>query len=222
MATITTGELIFWYTGNGVYSGIGCTLSLGGTIGTTVGTSASIPSGSVQNVFRDVTGTESAASSTHYVAIALRNAHSEPATPHDLTSAICWIDGYANLGSPADTISIATERPIGNPPIIQSINSINATTVQVNSFTTSWITEVSSSALNASVLGSSIGVGTIREGEWAGIWLRRFVPSGAGAASNRSCTIKVQGETSGSPFVGPIQQCFVVGWTGNQFYVIPK
>ena len=54
---------------------------------------------------------------------------------------------------------------------------------------------------------------TLGPGEWVGVWLWRTIPTGANAFSNRDCTIKLVGETTGSPRV-TIEKSYVVSF-GN-------
>jgi len=183
---LQASDLEFRYTDNATQSTN--TLSLGGTIsGTTIPTTS-------PNVFDDVTADESETGDTEYRAIGLINT----SATFDFLDVKVWITGYNRAASGADTISFALENPQGSPSSIQTIpdESTGPDTdkfVVATGATVSWTEEGSPS--------TTLTFGTIPAGgsNWMGIWLRRKVPAGAEAYSNRSCTIKVRGETTGSP-----------------------
>jgi hypothetical protein len=77
------------------------------------------------------------------------------------------------------------------------------------------------SASLATTISANFGATTLAAGSYFGIWLKREVPAGASAYSNRSCTIKVQCETTASPFTQTITREFKVGWIGKNFYAVP-
>ena len=183
---LQASDLEFRYTDNADQSSN--TLSLGGTI-----SSNTIPTSS-PNVFDDVTADESEAGDTEYRAIGLINT----SATFDFLDVKVWITGYNRAASGADTIYFALENPGGSPSSIQTISD-ESTAPDTSKFTVatgdtvSWTEEGSPS--------STLTFGTISAGgsNWMGIWLKRVVPAGATAYSNRSCTIKVRGETTGSP-----------------------
>jgi len=196
---LTSLDLVFFYTNNADITTN--TLSLGGTISPNT-----IPSGTINNVWDDVTGDESYSGDTEYRAIALRNTHAT----NDFLNVYVYTTGF-QAGSPADTISFALEKPGGTPASIQLIDDEEDSTNKLNpnkftvatGATVSWTTEGSPS--------NSLFFGTLNAGDWLGIWLRRVVPAGAGAKDNRSCTLELKGETTESPPV-PFKVRFVVNW----------
>lgn len=199
---ISSTDLVFYYTATA--SGPGdATLSLGGTI-----SASTITDALANNVFDDVTGDESASGLTEYRAIVLKNEN----TTINLTSSSIWITGYTRSGDTADTISFWVEAPSGEPASIQTIAS---TTVEPSAAV--WTDEGSPSS--DTIFTGTVGTGTIgMNGDWGGIWLRRVVPAGASAYNNRSVTIKVEGETSASPFE-KLSTEFAIDWTDGFFNI---
>lgn len=204
---IESTQLVFEYT-DAATGPSDAIQSLGGTI-----SGNSIQSGLANNIYDDVTGDESSSGDTEYRAIAIQNEN----TTINLTSASIWIDGYVRAASGADTIYFSTQAPSGDPASI-SVISDESTWDPTPSFTPNWIEEGSPS--NTVALEGTVGVGTLgMDGDWSGIWLRRIVPAGASAFSDRSFTLKVQGETSASPLVA-VTRIFVVNWTKDAFSVV--
>jgi len=202
-------DIVFYYTGNATGPSDN-TLSLGGTIST-----HTIPDATANNVFDDVTGDESASGDTEYRAIAVKDTNSS----YDMLNTKVWIEGYTRAESGADTIYFALENPGGSPASIQTIAD-ESTAPDEDKFTVktgatvSWTEEGSPS--------STLEFGTVNAGEWFGIWLKRVVPEDASAYSNRSVTIKVQCETTASPFRHTVIKEYIVNWSGKNFYVIPR
>jgi len=207
---IQASELVFEYT-DGATGPSNANLSKGGTI-----SGNSITSGLSNNIFDDVTGDESQNGTIEYRAIAIQNEN----TTINLTSAKVWISGYVrdDAGTP-DTIYFAVQTPYTTTvPHSISFLSDEYSWTPVPSFTPTWVVEGSPS--NTVNLEGTVGVGTLgMNGDWCGIWLKREVPAGATAFNNRSCTIKVQGETSASP-LRTIEKTFVVTWTKDAFNVV--
>ncbi len=193
---ITSSDLLFKYTGSG--SASNPELSLGGTI-----SSNTIPSGTDNNLFDDVTGDESYSGVQHYRAIGIHNSNST----HILMNAKLWITGYSRATSNYDVIYFGTERPSGtggNPD--GTIQTIGSETIAPSGIT--WKEEGSpSDTIN---LSGKDYVGSIGPNDWSGIWLQRSIPPGAVAYNNRSCTLRVQGETSASPYIYRITKDFRV------------
>jgi len=202
-------DIVFYYTGSATGPSDN-TLSLGGTI-----SAYTIPDATANNVFDDVTGDESASGDTEYRAIAVKDTNSS----YDMLNTKVWIEGYTRATSGADTIYFALENPGGSPASIQTIEN-ESTAPDENKFTVktgatvSWTEEGSPS--------STLEFGTVNAGEWFGIWLKRVVPADASAYSNRSVTIKVQCETTASPFRHTVIKEYVVNWAGKNFYVISR
>jgi len=202
---ITESELLFKYTGSG--STTNPELSLGGTCSTNT-----IPSGVANNIFDDVTGAESASGKTEYRAIGIHNSN----TTHVWMNTSIRVEGYVRSTVTPDTISFGVEKPQGTGGDPEgTIQTIASETVAPSGI--SWTEEGSPSAW-VQISGKDY-TGSIGPDDWAGIWLRRVVPAGASAFNNRSCTIKVQGETSASPEIHKVETVFVVHWTDSLFTV---
>jgi len=203
---LSADSLEFRYTNNASHTTN--TLSLGG----------SISSNEITNniVFDDVTADESQTGKTEYRAIGLINLDPD----YDYLDVKVWISGYDRASTKPDTISFALEKPSGGNGAIQGPLASETTAPNENSFvvdtgaTVSWTTEDS---------GSTLTYGTIDHGGdmWMGIWLRREVPAGAEAYSDRTCTITVRGETSGSP-LEILEKTLIVKWTKDAFSVVEK
>lgn len=199
---ISSTDLVFYYTGLASAPG-DATLSLGGTI-----SADTITDALANNVFDDVSGDEAATGLTEYRAIALKNEN----TTINLTSASLWVTGYSRSGDTADTISFAVEQPTGSPASITLIAD-----TETDPSLASWQAEGAPSS--DTVASGTVGTGTVgMNGDWFGIWLKREVPAGASAFNNRSVTIKVEGETSASPF-DKVAVEFAVDWGPNLFNV---
>lgn len=202
---ITESDLKFKYTGTG--SSVNPELSLGGTCSPNT-----IPSGISNNIFDDVTGSESSLGATEYRAIGI---HNTLATHIWLNTSI-RVEGYTRAASNYDVIYFGVERPSGaggSPD--GTIQTIASTTHAPTGI--SWTAEGAPSAWVA--LSGKDYVGSIGADDWAGIWLMRSVPAGAAAYSNRSCTIVCQGETSASPLLYKVVTKFRVDWNGSDFKV---
>jgi len=197
-------DIVFYYTGEAT-GPANNTLSLGGTI-----SAYTITSGLANNVFDDVTGDESETGDTEYRAIAVRDTNAT----YDMLNTYVWIQGYERASTGADTIYFALENPGGSPASIQTIADEETApdetkfTVKTGA-TVSWTEEGSPS--------SSLFFGTVEATEWFGLWLRRIVPAGASAYTDRSVTIQVQCETTASPFRKTIIKTYVAEWKGQNF-----
>jgi len=194
---ITSSDLLYKYTGTA-----GTTnpeTALGGSLSLNT-----IPSGVANNIFDNVTGDEASSGIQHFRAIGIHNT----IATHVWMNTSIRVDGYTRAASNNDVIYFGVEKPsgtIGNP--LGTISTIAAETVNPG---VSWTAEGAPSAwvaISGASFTNSIGVD-----DWAGIWLQRSVPAGAAAFSNRACTVKVQGETSASPFVYQVESKFVVHW----------
>ena len=192
-------DIVFYYTGEA--SGPeDNTLSLGGTI-----SANTIPDNVANNVFDDVTGDESETGDTEYRAIAVKNTSSE----FDMLNTKVWIEDFTRAATRGDTIYFALEKSSGSPSSIQSIPD-ESTSPDESKFVTkigntvSWTEEGSPS--------NTLEFGTVNPGEWFGIWLKRVVPSTASPYSNRTVVIKVQCETTASPYRYTVLKEYVICW----------
>jgi len=202
---ITESDLLYKYTGTA-----GTTnpeTALGGSLGPNT-----IPSGVDNNVFDDVTGSESSLGEQHYRAIGIHNT----LDTHTWMNTSIRVDGYDRAGSNYDVIYFGVEKPVtgaGDPDgTIQIIGSETTAPAAIG-----WTAEGAPSAYIA--ISGTDYTGSIGADDWAGIWLQRSIPAGADAYSNRSCTIRVQGETSASPLVHQVSAVFKVDWTDTIFNV---
>ncbi len=202
---ITVDDLLFKYTGEAGTANP--ETSLGGTCGVNT-----IPSGLDNNIFDDVTGDESSLGAQHYRAIGIHNTLGT----HIWMNVKMWTTGYLRSGSNYDIIYFGKEQPAGaggDPD--GTIQIVSAETVEPSGV--SWIEEGAPS--NTIDMDGKDWVGSIGADDWAGIWLQRSVPAGAAAYSDRSCTLRVEGETSASPYIYGVALEFRITWTPEKFNV---
>ena len=198
MATLTSADIVFYYTG--AASGPSDnTLSIGGTI-----SGDTITSALANNVYDDVSGDESATGTIEYRCIAVKDTHASA----DMLNAKVWITGYTRAGTSNDVMYFAMQAPTGTTVDLcaDPYTGPNTThfTVPVGN-TVAWTAEGAPS--------STLTYGTLAHGSWFGIWLMRSVPVTASAYSNRSVTIQVQCETTGSPLY-TVTKSYVVNFDG--------
>jgi len=202
---ITETDLLFKYTGTG--STTNPALALGGTLGVNT-----IPSGIANNIFDDVTGDESQTGKQEYRAIGIHNTLSG----YIFMNTKAYITGYARSGTSFDVIYFGTEKPagtVGSPDgTIQIIASDSVAPSGI-----SWIEEGSPSS-TISISGKDY-VGSIGADDWSAIWLQRSVPVTAAAYNNRSCTLRVEGETSASPEIYHLVVDFKITWKEKEFSI---
>jgi len=200
---ITESDLLFKYTNNATT--VNPELSLGGTLSPNT-----IPSGVDNNLFDDVTGDESSLGAQHYRAIGIHNT----LTTHIWMNTKAWITGYNRAASNYDVIFFGTERPSGTGGTPDgTIQTIPDEYTEPTGIT--WIEEGSPSD-TVDVSGNDY-VGSIGPDDWAGFWFQRSVPAGAVAFSNRSCTLRVEGETSASPYIYQLAVEFKITWDEKGF-----
>jgi hypothetical protein len=185
LATLTTSDIIFYYTNTG--STIASNLSLGSTINSNV-----ISDSVNNNVFDDITGDQSASGIIEYRCIACKDIHASAS----MLNTKVFISDYSRAVANNDVISFALENPTNGTNPVQLIGSdtIAPNTslfIVANGSTVNWVEEGNPS--------STLSFGTIDASKWMGIWLRRVTPSGANAFGNRTVTITILCETTGSP-----------------------
>jgi len=195
---LSPDSIKFYYTGNATGPSNN-TLSLGGTI-----SPYTIPDATPNNIWDDVTGDESANGDTEYRGIAIKDV--DPT--YSMINPKVWISGFYRATSNADTIYIA-----------RSTFPLNSNTMGIctnessipNESGLNWIAEDSGSGGTQSTT-IDFSPGTLNPGNWFGLWLKRVVPKGASAWTNRSFTIVVQCETTASPFRYTITKTCSVSW----------
>jgi len=207
MPALSSLDIEFYYT-NGATGPSNNTLSLGGTI-----SSSTIPSGTLNNIFDDVTGDESENGDTEYRGIAIYINTVNTGASRDAIHPRIWISGYDRAGSGADTIFIAA-----------STFGLNANTMGTctnedsapNETGLLWVEEGSPSNTIYFDSGGSPSTtepgteGTLNSENWVGLWIKRVVPSGASAYSNRSCTITFRCESTASPYTEIVERTYEI------------
>jgi hypothetical protein len=211
-------DIVFYYSA-GATGPANNTLSLGSSIGAA---SATIPDATANNIFDDVTGDESASGDTEYRGIYFKDTNAT----YTMINPRIWITGFVRSGANYDTISIAG-----------STFALNGNTMGVCANESSapgetgltWVVEGSPSntiGFDTSGLPTTVSANwvnkTLSAGNYYGLWLKREVPVGAAAYTNRSATIRVQCETTASPLIKIVTTDIVVNWTKNQFYAFAK
>jgi len=207
MATLSSSDIYFMYTGEA--SGPSdATLSIGGTMNVNTITSAQ-----ANNIFDDVTGDESTSGEMEYRCIAIKDSH---ATAQMLNAKV-WITGFVAAGGTADTINFAIQETSGGSLSNEIADVYTAPTQEftvpaAGGGTVAWTEEGSPS--------NTLTYGTVdANGGWFGLWLSRTVPPSSDAFSNRSVTIQVQCETTGSPLY-TVSKKFLVNWGRDAFSVV--
>lgn len=202
---ISVADILFKYTGTADTSDP--ETSLGGTCAVDT-----IPLATDNNLFDDVTGDESSLGVSHYRAIGI---HATLAT-YIWMNTKAYITGYTRAGADNDVISFAVEKPVtgaGDPD--GTIQIIAGETFAPTGVT--WTTEGAPS--NTMDLSGQAYANSIGPDDWAAIWFRRAVPAGAAAFSNRACTLRVEGETSASPYIYNVVVDFKISWYEGHFSV---
>jgi hypothetical protein len=146
-------------------------LSLGGAK-----SSVEITTNVVENLFDNVTGTESAAGDTEYRGIYFHNAHGS------LTANAAKVYITSNTTSSGDALAIgvgtaainATEQTIANESTAPSAVSFSAPTDYAG----------------------GLALGDIPAGQHKAIWIRRVVDAAAGATDNNVATIEIGVDTA--------------------------
>jgi hypothetical protein len=149
--------------------------SLGGTE-----TSTQIASDTAQNLFDNVTGSESLAGDIEYRCFFVRNTNATLT----LENAKIWI--AQNTSSGDDTIAIA----LGNV----AVGTSNEQTIAAGGKTAPSSPTLSFST-SATSSGTALSIGNIPPGQHKGVWLRRTVNAGAGAYTNNQFQFTVEGES---------------------------
>jgi len=200
---ILESDLLYKYTSTGTT--VNPELSLGGTCNPNT-----IPSGVSKNIFDDVTGQEAADGKIEYRCIGIHNTLST----HVWMNTSIRVDGFVRHASSPDSISFWVERPAGtggNPD--GTVQIVTADTIAPTGAT--WTAEAAPSAWKQ--ISGKDYIGSIGADDWGAIWLKREVPAGAEAFTDRSCTLRVQGETSASPTIVPVSIVIAVHWVGKEF-----
>jgi hypothetical protein len=163
-----------------------------------------IPDATPNNIWDDVTGDESANGDTEYRAIAVKDTN----PTYSMINPKVWISGFYRAPSNADTIYIARSTfPLNSNTMGYCTDESSSPTESI----TDWRSEDSGSGGTQSTT-IDFSPGTLNPGNWFGLWLKRVVPKGASAWSNRSFTIVVQCETTASPFRYTIAKTYSVSW----------
>jgi hypothetical protein len=132
-----------------------------------------------QNIFDNITGTESQSGDIEYRCVYVHNNHGSLT----LVDAKIWF--VSNTTSGDDTVDMALDGTV-------AINGTEQTIANEG-------TEPSSPTLTFSnpTSGSPLTIGNIGPGQHKGFWLRRTVNAGAAAVTNNQFSWIVEGETAG-------------------------
>ena len=173
--SIVASELKFYLTGGA--SNTDADASLGGAPNFTTG---EITTDELNNVFDDVSASESEAGDIEYRAIAIKNT--------DATINLTEAKIFMATQPTESTIAIAFEEP--DTSEIQSV--INESTApETVSFTAP-----STYATGIAVNSEGDASGTVGSADWFGVWIRRTVTAEAGALANDYFEISTQGATT--------------------------
>lgn len=171
---IVASDIEFRYSGgSGNTSANAC---LGGAISTAGGGTAD--TGVKNDLFDDVTSSEAAAGSVEYRGIYVKNNHGTIT----LEDARIWVS--------SDTSSASDELDIG--VAVEAVNASMATIANETTAPTSVVFSHPTTYAGGLALNGSTG---LTAGSFKGVWVRRTVTAGAGAASVTG-TLSVQGNTA--------------------------
>lgn len=151
------------------------------SLGTYISTTQ-ITNNTLNNLFSNITGDQSAAGITKYRCIFVHNAHATLT----LQSPVVWISASA-LNN--ETISIATDN-VG----VTNLGSSSAQATNVANETTA--PSAVSAFSTPTTKGTGLSLGSIGPGQVAAVWVKQVVTAGATAANSESVTIKVEGDTA--------------------------
>ena len=166
---ITAAELKMYLTG-----GSGNTdplLSLGGVISTT-----ELVNNTLNNLWADITGDQSAAGRTRYRCVCLKNTNGSLT----LTSSKVWID--TQTGASGDAITIGLD-----------LAGLNTTTDTIASETDAPSPAVT--FVTAVDKANGLNIGSVPNGQFYGIWIKDIVDVGAAASTNNTYVLKWEGDT---------------------------
>jgi hypothetical protein len=146
--------------------------SLGGIISTT-----EVTNNSLNDLWDDVSGTEAAAGGTEYRCIYVKNTHATLS----LTLSKFWIDTQTTASGDAITVGL-------------DLAGVNATANTIANETTAPNPAVT--FITAVDKANGLDTGTVAAGQRYGIWIKRVVNAGAGAATSNSYILKWEGDTA--------------------------
>ena len=165
---IASGDIDFHLSGGAGNTDVNA--SLGGARAT-----QQIVDATVQNLFDNVTGQESADGDIEYRGFYVRNAHGTLT----LENARIWIQTLTPSADSEVDIALADEGLNGTMETIA-----NETAAPVGPTFTRPVTK-----------GTGLNLGNIPFGQHFGIWIRRTITAGAAAFNNDGPTIRVEGDT---------------------------
>lgn len=164
---ISSSDIKFYYSGGSANTS--ASLSLGGSISNT-----EITSSTLNNLFDDVSGDESAAGDVEYRCLFVKNTHSTLTWQTVKT----WIESNT---AGLDSVDIGLDAASGTP----------AATIADESTAPSGVTFSAPTSKSG-----GLSIGNVSPGGCKAIWIRRTVPAGCGAYNNNAFIIKVEGDTA--------------------------
>jgi len=155
--------------------------SLGGAISNTA-----ITSGSLNNLFDDVSGAEASAGRTEYRCLYVKNASP---TSNLVANITAWVEGAT---ATSNTVASGAVIDIGFNP---TVGVGDGTTTGVASTVANETTAPTGVTFSSATQGAPLSLpAPINAGQVLAIWIRRTVPAGASAA-NDSATLMVKGDS---------------------------
>jgi hypothetical protein len=171
---IVAGDIVWRYSGGA--SNTSAAASLGGVMSTVAG--GVIDDNVLNDLFDDVSGTESTAGDTEYRCFFVENTHGTLTAQ----TAVIWIQSQS---SSADTaIEIGLD---GN-----ALSATTSTSTSANENTAPSPAVTFTTAANE---GAALSIGNMAPGEQKAIWVKRIVTAGA-AAANDTFTLRFKCETA--------------------------
>lgn len=166
---ITAADIKFYLSGGAANSDPNA--SLGGIISTT-----EIVAATLNNLFDDVSGDESASGDTEYRGFYVKNEHGS------LTwqNVVIWIQTETPSADTSVDLALAGE-------------GVNVTMETIADESTAPVGE---SFTHITTKGTGLSMSNIAFGEFYGVWIKRIVTAAAAAANNDNAILRVEGETA--------------------------
>jgi len=169
---IETGDIKIYLSGG--TSNTDPNASLGGVISST-----ELTDDELHNLFAKVSASEAETGSTKYRGVYLKNENGHTLTLQD---AVAYIESQTTAGDTSIEIAVADE----------AIDTEMATIADEDTAPAS----ISGSWISATGVGSGSSVGSLDDGSYRGIWVKRIVSPSASAYGNDTAELGVRGETT--------------------------
>lgn len=180
MAAITAAEIVFRYTVKTGTAGDSTAGTAAGSLGKYASTTA-WAGGSANDLFDDISGTENAANTVDYRALAVLNNNASNALENAVVYISAETAGGAGIAIATDNLAAAPKGQAG-AQLAEIANETTAPT-GVSAFS------------SPTTIGTGLSLGNIPVANVKGFWVRRTANGAGGALSNDGVTLAVTGDT---------------------------